>query len=58
MILYNIYYKSNKINKIPLRIEEVKHVIKEKYIYHKNSDTGELEKISPLNLEYRKLIVV
>jgi len=45
MKAFNLYYKSRKINKIPMDIDTLRMVLKEKYIYKKTTIPGQIEKI-------------
>lgn len=45
MKAFNLYYKSRKINRVPMNIDTLKMVLKEKYIYKNTSIPGQIEKI-------------
>lgn len=45
MKAYNLYYKSRKINRVPMDIDTLKMVLQEKFIYKQTSIPGQIEKI-------------
>lgn len=40
-----MYYKSRKINRVPMDIDTLKMVLQEKFIYKQTSIPGQVEKI-------------
>lgn len=58
MLKYNIYSDNLKVNKRPMTGDEVKTVLKQKYINKFNDSTGEMQKISTNNLHIIKCYVV
>lgn len=58
MIKYNIYNGNNKVNKTALSFEELKTVLRQKYINKFNNTTGEIEQINTNNLHIIKCYVV